>query len=150
MIGICGADCSECELFKSKNCQGCKNTNGCPFGKKCWIAKYIEVGGSESFEKQKELLLKEINSLGIEGMPIIKELYPLHGASVNLEYSLPNKKMVKFLNDEEAYLGNQIECEFNDEEIRKNYGVVANMNFILVVEYENSGDNPEIIIYKKR
>ena len=76
MIGICGADCSECELFKSKNCQGCKNTNGCPFGKKCWIAKYIEVGGSESFEKQKELLLKEINSLGIEGMPIIKELHP--------------------------------------------------------------------------
>ena len=58
--------------------------------------------------------------------------------------------MVKFLNDEEAYLGNQIECEFNDEEIKKNYGVVANMNFILVVEYENNGDNPEIIIYKKR
>ena len=99
MIGICGADCSECELFKSKNCQGCKNTNGCPFGKKCWIAKYIEVGGLESFAEQKELLLKEINSLGIEGMPIIKELCPLHGASVNLEYSLPNKKMVKFLND---------------------------------------------------
>ena len=150
MIGICGADCSECELFKSKNCQGCKNTNGCPFGKKCWIAKYIEVGGSESFEEQKELLLKEINSLGIEGMPIIKELYPLHGAFVNLEYPLPNREKIKFLNDEEAYLGNQIECEFNDEEIKKNYGVVANMNFILVVEYENSGDNPEIIIYKKR
>ena len=60
MIGICGADCSECELFKSKNCQGCKNTNGCPFGKKCWIAKYIEVGGSESFEEQKELLLNGV------------------------------------------------------------------------------------------
>ncbi len=150
MIGICGADCSECELFKSKNCQGCKNTNGCPFGKKCWIAKYIEVGGLESFAEQKELLLKEINSLSIEGMPIIKELYPLHGAFVNLEYPLPNREKIKFLNDEEAYLGNQIECEFNDEEIKKNYGVVANMNFILVVEYENSGDNPEIIIYKKR
>ena len=150
MIGICGADCSECELFKSKNCQGCKNTNGCPFGKKCWIAKYIEVGGLESFAEQKELLLKEINSLSIEGMPIIKELYPLHGASVNLEYPLPNREKIKFLNDEEAYLGNQIECEFNDEEIKKNYGVVANMNFILVVEYENNGDNPEIIIYKKR
>ena len=150
MIGICGADCSECELFKSKNCQGCKNTNGCPFGKKCWIAKYIEVGGLESFAEQKELLLKEINSLGIEGMPIIKELYPLHGAFVNLEYPLPNREKIKFLNDEEAYLGNQIECEFNDEEIKKNYGVVANMNFILVVEYENNGDNPEIIIYKKR
>ena len=150
MIGICGADCSECELFKSKNCQGCKNTNGCPFGKKCWIAKYIEIGGLESFAEQKELLLKEINSLSIEGMPIIKELYPLHGAFVNLEYPLPNREKIKFLNDEEAYLGNQIECEFNDEEIKKNYGVVANMNFILVVEYENSGDNPEIIIYKKR
>ena len=41
MIAICGANCEECLLFKERKCKGCKETNGCPFGKKCWIAKYI-------------------------------------------------------------------------------------------------------------
>ena len=48
MYGMCGALCDGCEFIKSKNCKGCKATNGCPFGKKCWIAKYIEIGGNDS------------------------------------------------------------------------------------------------------
>ena len=90
MEGICGANCRECELFKSDKCKGCKSTKGCPFGKKCWIANYIEVGGKKEFEAFKEVLENEINSLNIDGMPKIKDLYPLHGEFVNLEYSLPN------------------------------------------------------------
>lgn len=35
MNGLCGANCSDCELLKNKKCKGCKNTNGCPFGSKC-------------------------------------------------------------------------------------------------------------------
>ena len=50
MESICGANCEECNLFKNSKCQGCKETKGCPFGKKCWIAKYIEIGGKHSFE----------------------------------------------------------------------------------------------------
>ena len=50
MESICGANCNDCELLKNKKCQGCKNTNGCPFGKKCFIAKYIEIGDKESFK----------------------------------------------------------------------------------------------------
>ena len=150
MEAICGANCENCELFKNNKCQGCTNTDACPFGKKCWIAKYIEVGGIDSFNDLKNQIIDEFNYLNIEGMAKITELYPLHGEYVNLEYRLPNSLKVRFLNDNEAYLGNQVECEFNDEEMKKCFGLVANMDFLLVCEYEENGDNPEIIIYKKR
>ena len=150
MEAICGANCEECDLLKSKKCKGCRNTNGCPFGKKCWIAKYIEIGGKENFYILKNQLIEEFNSLNVIGMSKINELYPLHGSFVNLEYTLPNLKKVNFLNDDEVYLGNQVECDFNDDEIKKCFGLIANMNFILVCEYEENGNNPEIIIYKKR
>ena len=150
MKAICGANCDECQIFKNNKCRRCMETNGCPFGKKCFIAKYIELGGIEEFEKQKELLIKEINSLCIEGMPKIQELYPLNGSFINLEYKLPNGEKICFLNDDEAYLGNQVECEFNDEEIRKCFAIAVNMNFILISEYEEDGKNSEILLYKKR
>ena len=142
MESICGANCDEC-----KRCKGCKNTNGCPFGKKCFIAEYIQIGGKDNFNKLKKELIKEINSLGIVK---IDELYHLNGEFVNLEYVLPNNKKVKFLDDRDIYLGNQVECEFNDEEVKKCYGIVCNMNFILICEYEENGLNPEIIVYKRR
>ena len=149
MKSICGCECNDCESFKSKKCRGCKNTNGCPFGKKCFIANYIEVGGKKSFEDFKKVLIDEFNSLKVEGMPTINELYPLNGGFVNLEYTLPNGKKIKFLNDDETYLGNQVECEFNDE-IKRCFGLVCNMNFLLVCEYEENGVNPEIVIFKRR
>ncbi len=150
MEGICGADCNNCELLKIGKCKGCKKSNGCPFGKKCWIARYIEIGGKESFEELKKGLIDEVNSLNIEGMPKIGELYPLHGSFVNLEYLLPNNSKVKFLLDDEMYLGNQVESKFNDDEIKVCFGIVANMSFILISEYEENGKNSQIICYKKR
>ncbi|MBP5684620.1 MAG: DUF3795 domain-containing protein [Bacilli bacterium] len=150
MTAICGANCTLCELYKNSKCKGCKETNGCPFGTKCWIANYIEIGGKDSFESLKKDLIKEFNSLNIEGMPKINELYPLHGDFVNMEYPLPNGKYIKFLNDNEAYLGNQVECLFNDEGNKKCFGILANMHFLLVCEYGENGTNPELIIYKRR
>ena len=149
MKSICGADCSKCELYKNK-CEGCIETNSCPFGKKCWIAKYIELGGKDSFENVKKELINEINSIDISGMPKITELYPLHGSFVNLEYKLPNGVKTKFLKDDYVYLGNQVECEFNGEEIKKCFGIVCNMDFILISEYEENGINSELLFYKKR
>ena len=150
MNAVCGADCSICELFKRDKCKGCTNTKCAPFGKKCWIAKYIQVGGKDSFQELKQQLIKEFNELGIDGMPKIDELYPLHGEYVNLEYPLPSGKKVAFLNDNEAYLGNQVECLFNDGEVKRCFGLVGNMNFLLVCEYGIDGANPEVIIYKHR
>ena len=149
MKSICGADCSKCELY-NKKCSGCNETKGCPFGKKCWIAKYLEIGGEENFNLFQKELLEEINSLKILGMPQINELYPLHGEYVNLEYTLPNGIKTKFLNDNEAYLGNQVECTFNNSTIQKYFGIVCNTTFILICEYKENGTNPELLIYKKR
>ena len=148
MKSICGANCEECELF-NKKCKGCKKTNGCPFGKKCWIASYVEMG-IDSFDSLKKELISEFNSLKVEGMPKIDDLFPLHGSYVNLEYPLPNGKSVKLLNDDEVYLGNQVECEFNDGSIKRCYGLVANMSFLLVCEYGEGGINPEIVLFKRR
>jgi hypothetical protein len=149
MKAVCGANCDDCELLKSKKCEGCQKTNGCPFGNKCWIAKYIETdkGYYEVFKKS---LIKEFNDLNIDGMPEIDELYPLHGEYVNLEYRLPNGEKVKFIDDNDAYLGNEVECSFNDKSTKKCFGLLANMNFLLVCEYEENGNNAELLVYKKR
>ena len=80
----------------------------------------------------------------------INELYSLHGSFVNLEYELPSGKKVKFLKDNKVYLGNQVECQFNDDEVKRCFGLVANMDFLLVCEYEENRINPELLIYKKR
>lgn len=150
MKSICGADCDNCGYGKNNDCKGCKETKGCPFGKECFVAKYILNGGEENFKSFKKQLVDEINSLSVLGMPKIKDLNPLNGSFVNLKYELPNGKIVQFLDNNEIYLGNQVECEFNDGEIIRCFGVVANMNFILISEYGPNGDNPELIIYKKR
>lgn len=150
MDSICGADCDNCGYGKSNNCKGCKNTNGCPFGKQCFIAKYILIGGKDNYELFKKQLVDEINELHIPGMPIIDDLNPLNGTFVNLKYPMPNGKFVQLLDNNEIYLGNQVESDFNDGEILRCFGVLANMDFVLVSEYGPNGDNPEIIIYKKR
>ena len=108
---------------------------------------YINLAGAEKFEQYKQKLIDEINDLNIEGMPKVEKLNALVGAYVNLEYRLPNGKYEKFLNDSATYLGTQLECEFGGERC---FGVVANMDFILVSTYENNGENPELLIFKKR
>ena len=150
MESICGANCSNCGYGKNNNCKGCKETNGCPFGKLCFIAKYILTGGKENYELFKSELIKEINDLNITGMPKIDELNALNGSFVNLNYSLPNRQYISFLDNNDIYLGNQVESIFNDGEIIRFFGVIANMDFILVSEYGPNGDNPVLIMYKKR
>ena len=150
MESICGADCNNCGYGKNNNCKGCIDTKGCPFGKQCFVAKYIITGGKENYEIFKNQLISEINDLNIPGMPKIKDLNPLNGVFVNLNYPLPNGKYVQLLDDNDVYLGNQVESEFNDGELIRCFGILANMNFILISEYGPNGDNPEIIIYKKR
>ena len=65
----------------------------------------------------------------------------------NLEYRLPNGQAAKFLNDAKTYLGNQLECEYGGDRC---FGVVADMDFILICTYEEDGKNPELVLYKKR
>ena len=68
-------------------------------------------------------------------------------SALNLEYTLPNGQKVKFLDDQKTYLGNQLESEFGGDRC---FGILASMDFILVCTYEKDGENPELLIYKKR
>ena len=109
--------------------------------------KYTELGGEEKFDEFKKQLMKEFNDLHIEGMPEVTELSALIGGYVNLEYTLPNGQKVKYLDDGATYLGYQLESEFGGDRC---FGLVANMDFLLVCTYEENGENPELVIYKKR
>ena len=108
--------------------------------------RYAEIGGKEKLEEFKAKLIQEFNTiLDIEGLPKVEALHVLPGEFVNIEYTLPNGSKVKFLDDKQTYLGSQLESEFG-----KCVGIVASMDFLLICTYEENGENPELILYKKR
>lgn len=109
--------------------------------------RYDELSDKGQFDEFKRKLMQEINDLHIEGLPKVEKLNALVGKYVNLEYRLPNGTKVKFLDDEKTYLGNQLESEFGGDRC---FGVIAGMDFILVATYEAGGENPELVVYKKR
>ena len=109
--------------------------------------RYEELSDGGQFALFKKQLIEEINALGIEGMPQVRTLNALVGSYVNLAYRLPNGYTVKFLDDNATYLGNQLESEFGGERC---FGVLANMDFILVSTYAADGADPELVLYKKR
>jgi len=109
--------------------------------------RYEKLGDGGQFEAFKQKLVDEINALHIEGMPKLEKLNALVGSYVNLEYPLPSGRSVKFLDDRTTYLGNQLESEFGGDRC---FGVLANMDFIMVCTYDAEGANPELVLYKKR
>ena len=109
--------------------------------------RYKNLDGEEKFDEFKQQLINEFNDLHIEGMPRVEKLIALVGRYINLEYRLPNRQYVKFLDDNATYLGNQLECEFGGDRC---FGIAGNMDFLLVCTYEENCENPELVIYKKR
>ena len=140
---LCGAKCRECP--NEKNCRGCAETGGKPFGGACVAAEYIRLGGIEAYDAFRETLRGEINALLTAcGIPETPALYELSGGYVNLCYPLPSGESVGFLDESKVYLGCQIECgEFC-------FGAVADAGFILICRYGLNGSDPELICYKKR
>lgn len=146
---ICGADCENC-TFK-EGCGGCAATNGRPFGEECIIAtcyENCEHRGkcTDMACKLKEQLIGEFNSLGIEDMETVTELFALKGSFVNLEYTVPCGQTIKLLNDNRIYLGNQLTKKDSD----RCYGLAADKNILLVCEYGENGANAQIVVYKRR
>lgn len=109
--------------------------------------RYKELGGDGKFEEFKQKLIEEFNELKIPGMPKVEKLNALVGGYVNLEYRLPNGSLVKFLDDDKTYLGNQLECEFGGGLC---FGILAGADFLLVCTYREGGSDPELLLYKKR
>ena len=146
MHELCGNDCcAACPLFHTQ-CAGCAETNGHPCGGSCVAAECVSRGGQEEMLSMKQALMDELNALALPGLTI-KELYLLSGSYVNLAYRLPSGKNVQFLDDQTTYLGNQLESEFGGDRC---FGILANMDFIMVCTYEAEGANPELLLYKKR
>lgn len=109
--------------------------------------RFDELGDGGKFEEFKLKLIGEINALNIEGMPKLDKLNALVGAYVNLEYPLPGGMKARFLDDRATYLGNQLESGLDDGRC---FGVVANMDLILICTYGEDGADPELVLYKKR
>lgn len=148
----CGMNLEDCNISKETNgnfneeyCKWCY-TDG-DFTLDFW-KQYIKIGGLEKFKEFKKQIIGEFNSiLDIEGLPKIENLNVLSGSFVNLEYKLPNGDLVKFLDDKASYLGSQLESEFGGDRC---FGIIANMDFLLICTYEKNGENPELVMYKKR
>ena len=108
---------------------------------------HTNLAGAEEFAAFRKQLVEEINGLHIEGMPKAEKLNALVGGYINLEYRLPNGKTVRFLDDSATYLGTQL---VNEQDGSRCFGIAANADFILVCSYEENGENPELLVYKKR
>ena len=115
------------------------------------VPNLVSQGFSEerarAFEALKKQLVEEINALGVPGLPKVERLNALVGSYVNLAYPLPGGAAVKFLDDRTTYLGTQLEPEDGGERC---FGVLANVDFILVCTYGCEGSDPELLLYKKR
>lgn len=153
MKALCGLDCAECGAMDNGYCKGCTETNGHPFGGTCVIGVCCEKNGCEncghSFEApcaMKEELIKEFNALGIEDMEEVTSLNALHGAYINLQYTLPGGEQIKFWDDDRVYLGNQMRKKDSD----RCYGLTADENYLLVCEYGENGSDAEIVVFKRR
>ncbi len=109
--------------------------------------RHGELGDGGAFEAFKAQLVAEINALQIEGMPRVEKLNALVGSYVNLAYPLPGGTAVKFLDDRRTYLGTQLEPASGGDRC---FGVLANMDFILVSTYGKDGTEPELLLYRKR
>jgi hypothetical protein len=80
-------------------------------------------------------------------MPKVEGLNVLSGSYINLEYPLPSGQKVKLLDDKATYLGNQLHSLYGGSRC---FGIVANMQFLLVCTYGALGDAPELLLYKQR
>lgn len=151
MDSICGVDCGTCSL--NGECGGCAETGGRPFGGECVLAACCQSRGCGDCGGctgqscgLKEQIIAEFNALGIADMAQVTGLNALRGAFINLEYTLPNGRKIKLLEDDRVYLGNQL-CKKGSDRC---YGLAADESRLLVCEYGENGAAAEIIVYKKR
>lgn len=152
VCACCGMPLKDTDLSRDKD--GTLNENYCgwcyadgDFTMDFW-KQYASIGGKDKFQEFKAQLIHEFNTLlSIKGLPNVDNLNVLPGSYINLAYKLPSGETVKFLDDRATYLGNQLECAFGGDRC---FGIAANMDFLLVCSYEENGENPELVVYKKR
>ncbi|MCI8390876.1 MAG: DUF3795 domain-containing protein [Roseburia sp.] len=139
---ICGVDCSKCEW--KNGCSGCAETDGCPFGGTCVVARCLQKKEQTLKEFEKKLIAA-FNALQIEDMDEVTELNALPGFLINLAYTLPGGDKVKFWDEQRVYLGNQL-CKHGSDNC---YGLVADEQYLMVCEYGENGSNPALVVFQR-
>lgn len=91
----------------------------------------------------KKLFIEEVNALGLPNLHV-DNLYVLQGSFINQPYNI-NGNMVKLLDDNATYWGNQV---IKDDS--RCYGIACCEQFILVSEYGKDGADAELITLKNR
>ncbi len=139
-VSVCGIDCDKCE-WKS-GCAGCAETDGCPFGGTCVVARCYQKNG-QAFEEFKKKLIAAFNALSIEDMDEVTDLNALPGSFINLEYTLPGGAKVKVWDDKRVYLGNQL-CRHGSDRC---YGLAADERYLMVCEYGEAGSEADLVAF---
>lgn len=142
MKSICGIDCTSCQL--SAACGGCAKTDGRPFGGACIVADCCRRSGT-ALDELKAKLITAFRALNIPDMEEITDLGALKGSFMNLEYTLPNGRSIKFWEDDRIYLGTQV-CKKGSD---RYYGIAADENYLMVSEYSGFGSDAEIVVFKR-
>ena len=101
----------------------------------------------DNYEAIKCQLIAELNALEIKGLPKIERLNALTGNQVNLSYLLPSGVSVKFLDEKAIYFGNQLPSSLGEG---RYFGVLGNEDFLLVSSYKENGEDPQLLLYRKR
>ncbi|MCW0824057.1 DUF3795 domain-containing protein [Clostridioides difficile] len=128
----------------SNTCNGCAETKGHPFGSECMVALFLKEG-KDDLCKFKKNLITAFNSLNIQYMEEVTELNALKGSFINIEYTLPKGQLVKFLDDNKIYFGNQLSKKDSD----RYYGIIADEKYLMVSEYSGYGSDAEIAVFKR-
>lgn len=106
-----------------------------------------EGGEDEEFKRFKEQLIREFNELHVKGMPEVKTINFMAGGYINMEYPLANGRKVKLLEDDTVYPANQLVSESDGGRC---FGIAGNKDILLVCTYEENGEDPELVVYRKR
>lgn len=116
------------------------------FERKCHFDKYANLaqGNYEAFKRRALVRINKI--MDDERLPFIEELSEYEGAFVNIEYTLPNGKKIKLLDDNDMYLAAQVE----NPELEICYGVVIDAGCIIIGSYDYEGSNAKLLLYRQR
>lgn len=90
-------------------------------------------------------LVQAFRALDIPELKTLESLSELPGHFINLEYTLPNGRTVRFLEDDKTYLGSQVHKENSD----RCYGLISDGSFLFVCEYGSGGSGAQVICFQR-
>lgn len=87
-----------------------------------------------------ERIIKVLQTLGIEELKEVDQLWELPGSYINMESKLEKGEKKQVLDNDKMYLCCQV--EINDREC---YGIAADDKEIVVYKYKNDGMDAEVV-----